>query len=726
MAAAFELTQRAQQGRYEVTVYQLGWRLGGKGASGRGAQHRIEEHALHVWLGFYENAFRMLREAHAELGQPDAWRDDFVEDSFIALARESWAGDARPDARTPAAAWAALFPPAPGVPGDPFVGDANPFAMAAYAKQAVRLLRALLGGLSYLESDPQRGFIDKSHLDLDLTPDPDDPHTAVRQAVDTMLSLWKTGVVSSLGGILSAVNLVERLVADFASRARQQQSADGHAPPDEEYVVQRFVGDFADMVRKHFVPLVRSDPKFALRWQIADLVLAIIVGVVRDGLITHPDGLDAINDEECRAWLTRHGASEDSVRSAFVTGLYHLGFAKERGVAAGQALRGALRMFFTYRGAFFWKMRAGMGDVVFAPLYEVLKARGVRFEFFHRLENVRMAFGASRAPFVRSLEFDVQAELMEGHDFAPLVDVKGRACWMSAPPAGAKTALDATGVDFESFLDRRKTRTRTLEVGVDFDFVVLGVGNGAVRYVCDDIDRDAGPVGRRWRDMCDNVPTVSTQSFQAWLRKDMAALGWHDESVTLTGIPGHFDTWADMRQVVPAEDWPAEDAPLTVAYFCGPLTLVSGDLPLERDAADPEHLARRRAEVRDNATDFLSSRMAQLWRGSSLPDGFDWSLLVDASAPGRLHTTRAAAAAALYVSANVNPSDQYVLASPGTLKWRISPLDTGMANLTVAGDWTACGFTEGCVEAAVMSGMLASHAISQLPRLEDIVGYDHP
>jgi len=67
-----------------------------------------------------------------------------------------------------------------------------------------------------------------------------------------------------------------------------------------------------------------------------------------------------------------------------------------------------------------------------------------------------------------------------------------------------------------------------------------------------------------------------------------------------------------------------------------------------------------------------------------------------------------------------------VLATKGSIKFRISPLDTGIANLTVAGDWTACGFTEGCVEAAVMSGKLASNAISGLPRLKDIVGYDHP
>lgn len=60
MVAAWELTCAPDwQSRYEVDVYQLGWRLGGKGASGRrGGEHdRIEEHGLHVWMGFYENGF---------------------------------------------------------------------------------------------------------------------------------------------------------------------------------------------------------------------------------------------------------------------------------------------------------------------------------------------------------------------------------------------------------------------------------------------------------------------------------------------------------------------------------------------------------------------------------------------------------------------------------------------------------------------------------------------
>ena len=77
-------------------------------------------------------------------------------------------------------------------------------------------------------------------------------------------------------------------------------------------------------------------------------------------------------------------------------------------------------------------------------------------------------------------------------------------------------------------------------------------------------------------------------------------------------------------------------------------------------------------------------------------------------------------------SANVNPSDRYVQSPPKTTRFRISPLDNTYDNLTIAGDWTACGLNVGCVEAAVMSGRLAAHALSGSPALEDIVGYDHP
>ncbi len=57
LTTAYELTKPEHEGLYEVTVYQMGWRLGGKGASGRGPSDRIEEHGLHLWMS------------------RDAWRD---------------------------------------------------------------------------------------------------------------------------------------------------------------------------------------------------------------------------------------------------------------------------------------------------------------------------------------------------------------------------------------------------------------------------------------------------------------------------------------------------------------------------------------------------------------------------------------------------------------------------------------------------------------------------
>ena len=132
--------------------------------------------------------------------------------------------------------------------------------------------------------------------------------------------------------------------------------------------------------------------------------------------------------------------------------------------------------------------------------------------------------------------------------------------------------------------------------------------------------------------------------------------------------------------------------------------------------------------VADNAVHFLNEHIRYLWPKAAELDErgrsrFRWELLVggDASEPKDERRFRSQ-----FWTANVNPTDRYVLCVPGSADARISPLDQTYDNLTVAGDWTGCGFTEGCVEAAVMSGRLAAHSISSYPALEDIVGFDHP
>src|SRR2546421_5153726 len=94
ITTAFELSRPEHKGRYEVTVYQLGWRLGGKGASGRGLAGRIEEHGLHVWMGWYENAFRLLRECYTELGLD--WREAFQPAPHVAVTDRTENGGLAP------------------------------------------------------------------------------------------------------------------------------------------------------------------------------------------------------------------------------------------------------------------------------------------------------------------------------------------------------------------------------------------------------------------------------------------------------------------------------------------------------------------------------------------------------------------------------------------------------------------------------------------------------
>ena len=707
ITTAFELTRPEHRGRFEVTVYQQGWRLGGKGASGRGEAGRIEEHGLHVWMGFYENSFRLLRECYAELGRdPETepladWRDAFFPAPRISLTeqREDGGWDD----------WTALFPPMPGLPGDPMTAD-NPFSVTSYLVHAVRLLATVV------ESARRR-----QEGEAGTGGRPRRSPLAPEAVLGNLERLVRYGHLATLVGLAEAMRGLTVLFGAWSRR------------PPERGVEAVFVRPLENVVRsalRLLSGLARRDGELRRVWVIVDLLLTVIRGVVRFGLVTDPRGFDAIDEYDFREWLELNGATRLTLDSDFLRGVgYDRMFAYEDGdparprMSAGQALRDLLRTLFTYRGAIFWKMRAGMGDVVFAPFYEVLRRRGVRFEFFHRLEALRLAPKDSllpgERPYVEALEIDVQATVRSGV-YEPLIDVRGLPCWPARPDyrqldGGERLAAEEWNP--ESFWDRRRVSRKTLRVGEDFDFVVLAVGLGAIPHVAADLlARD-----RRWRRMVESVKTVETGAFQLWLNKDVAALGRPGaEDVTLTGFVKPFDTWADMTHLLPEEDWPAGRTPRSLAYFCG--ALASGPEPPGR--TDLGYPAARREAARQEAVRFLEDHVGHLWPRAVRPQGgFRWDLLVP---PGRERPSGPARFATQYWNANVNPSDRYTLTLPGTAKDRISPLDNSYDNLTVAGDWTACGLIVGCVEAAVMSGRLAAHALSGSPRLEDVAGFDHP
>ena len=713
ISAAFELSRPEHKGKYKITVYQLGWRLGGKGASGRGPANRIEEHGLHLWMGSYENAFRQIRECYAELKRDRKkcriadWQDAFSPAPFIGLAERTNNGSYR--------SFLSYFPPADGLPGDP-ISENDPFSVTSYLVRAAGILRTLLltvqGGRSN-QKPPRAG------------------RSSAKDAIQNGHGYaagddsQRVSRLLGLGWIATTTTLIEAVeTLESALRSRAQYPSDA--------VVQLLDGISAS-ARRQVEAVVENDAGLHMLWQGIDLAIAAIRGIFRFGVISDPRGFDAINDYDFREWLRINGASERSLESPILRGAYDLVFAYEDGDyerprhGAGVAIRGALRMLFSSRGAIFWKMNAGMGDTVFAPMYELLKKRGVAFRFFHRLEKVRLA-GASELNvgerlYIKALEFDVQAKVRNGREYKPLIEVGGLPCWPSKPNWAQLIdgqRLKGEEWEFESHWDRRKVATRTLRVIDDFDFVVLGVGLGVIPYVCQElVERD-----QRWRDMVKHLKTVSTQAFQIWMSEDMEDLGWDDPPLALSAFVRPFETWADMSHLIGAEGW--RNQPRAIAYFCSALR--NSKTPSEMD--DAKYPTRRKIEVRENAIRYLSKDVSELWPKAVRGRGkFKWDILIDPSENPRNRKQRIANATRFdsqYWTANVNPTEQYVLSLPGTQQYRISPLDNTYDNLTVAGDWTNCGLDAGCVEAAVISGMLAAHAISASPALEDIVAYDHP
>src|SRR4029078_2028814 len=74
----------AESGEHEVHVYQMGWRAGGKCATGRDAGHfRTRQNGSHYLFGCYHNAFALIRRAHEVLAQSNDASDRVMFGSFF-------------------------------------------------------------------------------------------------------------------------------------------------------------------------------------------------------------------------------------------------------------------------------------------------------------------------------------------------------------------------------------------------------------------------------------------------------------------------------------------------------------------------------------------------------------------------------------------------------------------------------------------------------------------
>jgi uncharacterized protein with NAD-binding domain and iron-sulfur cluster len=366
------------------------------------------------------------------------------------------------------------------------------------------------------------------------------------------------------------------------------------------------------------------------------------------------------------------------------------------------------KMFFEYRGAIFWKMSAGMGDVLFAPLYQALRRRGVKFEFFHRVDHLHLSADRSR---IEAVTVGRQARLAPGlESYEPLVRIGGLPGFPSTPlvdqlDASADIAMEPLESYFCNWPD---AETRVLRHREDFDVAVFAISIGMAPIVCRELIEDR----REWRAMVEHVTTTATQAVQLWLRDDERSLGWSEQGTTVSAYEHPFHTWASMPQLIEVERWPGGERPRSIAYFCGAL---QASWPPDRPTG--EYVAEHRGRVRENAIDLVERSLSHLLPGTSLGGSFRWDLLC-----GRDGHLGSSAIDTQLCLANIDPSDRYVQCSPGSDAYRLRADESGYDNLILAGDWTDNGLNAGCIEAATISGLQAGNAVLGRSRSYRIAG----
>ncbi len=700
MTTAFYLTnQPGWQNKYDITIYQLGWRLGGKGASGRNPEiaNRIQEHGLHIWFGFYDNAFSTMKQALDELDRPigDPMRtleDVFHPHSYIVLTEEidnQWQN------------WQLKFPT-----NNQALGDLHDeLDVWDLFRTGYQWLSQPLDELKHYSVKPANNIVKDEddwlstlthHITSearDLVHDVRDGITQFAEFISALPNTWEQ-LTNSHHGVLSG--LLQRL---------------------REWLIHEFdeVLDSNADVRRLYI--------------MADLGITVLLGMIKDDVFTK--GFNIINDYDFKEWLTLHGANiKYSVNSAPVRGFYDLVFAYEDGVIdkpnveAGTILRCMMQIALNYKGAIMWKMQAGMGDSIFTPYYEALKARGVKFEFFNQVDEI-----VSKDGEISEIHITEQVSLAKNTaEYHPLIPVPVEGyevpiqCWPDRPnfeqldPTQSRL-LQQLDINLESFWsnwpEQYQAQTgktlpqKTLMVGKDFDKVVCGISIAALPHIAPSV-LDSSP---QLQKMTQEVKTVATQAYQVWSNKTVSELGWTNtvdtpEHPVLSGFVEPFDTWAVMNQVIDKESWPTVANVNNIGYFCSVYPMEH--YPAQSDSQFPQRCYQ---EVMQKAKDNLKHQLWNLWPDVAQPGDFDWSVLVDlndATGESRFDSQ--------YWRANIDPSERYVLSVKGSSQHRLGTDGTGLTNFFITGDWIKTPLNAGCVEAATMAGMQTSNAICGYPR----------
>jgi uncharacterized protein with NAD-binding domain and iron-sulfur cluster len=687
LTASFELTEQdPKETRYDITVYALGWRLGGKGLVGRDTHTdwRALEHGLHVWAGFYDNAFDLVQRLYARLERsPDEWRgkfeglNHFTAMEFVDNSWKPWLLEASPNALDP---------------GIDQTGELAPLA----------LLRQLL-------SWAEQSFVN-SALATYQTPS---ARIDAQQEIAAVLPAPGNNVFPTA---LSAVGaLLDRWPSDSKTITAQ----------DRDRGI-RLVSAFRKQIANAVAVAPESDDKTRRLDILYDLAAGLIRGILSEEVLS--GGFDAIDHWEWSEWMKHNHCRSESLDSAVVRGCYDYVFGYVRGVrsvGAGVGTLALLRLLLTYKGSIFYTLREPMGDFLFAPLYLYLRKRGVKFKFFHKLDSLHLSQDGRQ---IQEIVLRRQVKLKNPNaEYEPLIDVPGKnlKSWPTHPDyaqiedgnALKKFDLESSWTDWpdadQPLTLRQRSTGHHPSASDTFDLAILAVGFGSLPSICSALSSHHLHQDT-WGQCLKNVQTTQTLALQLWLTKDTDQLGWHDPRTVMVGFGRETEqdwscaplhSWEDNTPLLATEVARKKGTPRSLAYFVG----VFPDADVIPPAPNPRFPKSEVQRAKDAIVPWMNRCLPILWpkardTGTS---GFCWDLL-DAPAgvvgPKRLDFQ--------YVRTNIDRWERYVLSAPGTLRWRLWPDGSGISNLLLAGDWVRTGLDAGCIEAAVMSGRAAARAIT--------------
>ncbi len=698
LSTAYHLTCKpGWEEEYDITIYQMGWRVGGKAASSRSDPEygsRIEEHGIHLFGNFYLNMFQMLDDCYRTLytdenGNPYNPEDEPITDLENAFSGCNFQG--LPDF----------------IPGHGW--------------------KFQTGWLAHNDGDPWSGQM----------PDPTTLVTDIAYQVIAVLSgkePWFTPhhePKTRFGRWLRPIeNLMLSRLAKRLDRALEK-GVDDHSA----------LLDMLVWVRKRMQTSMRFFARYSLSWRWKyiqlDLITTLIQGIITDEVLAIDENghlkndIDLLDQWDYREWLQRHGIDPMTLASGFAQIVPNIGFNYPNGDSTGfPAFSAAPYVYFFIRqvmaeGDALYFFAAGTGDTICAPVYRTLLKRGVKFEFFHKVTDV-----VPGEDTIDEIRFDVQATTRNGAEYDPMIRVKNMYTWPAKPKFDLLDQGDELregDIDLESYWTPWKGEEKVIRRGGDgpndFDYVVMAISIAAHPDVCPKL------IEQRpwWKEMVENIEALPTQQLQVWLDKPVEELGWDfglegsTNRVVGANYTYPFITFTDFTDLLKWESWPQDHSPKSIIYWSGPL-----QKPAEWPDYDQHWFPEQQnTRVRATAIQYLRTIRGLLPDSNTNPDqpeSLDFNLLhcpprfQDAEGEDRIDQQ--------FWKVNIDPTERYVSSISGKVGYRPKAWESTYRNMALAGDWCYNGMNMGSIECAATSGALASLALSGYPRVKDIPGAD--